>query len=322
MQILDAELSCLPEFDEYADMDEELKKVLKELTKSTSALVHQATTSQAQTASPAQPTPRPLATVAAIATLIIVSLGAFWGVLKYTISSELAAAFATPNQQIQKLIVDEQYLRRDVDELRSQHSAEVFQHSSDSTPKEIQQAAIQLQQQGVALPRDLVINTGQSLLKTVAIGGVEKWDATDAVLSYLSFLNRTFKPIEAEQVAPPNYATAYGEPKGWTGQLKAAGMSYPPNVPQLQPLDKPDVNANVAGPAYLIMDGGTIKLDQMLMKRIIIENAHVIYGGGPLHLEKVYFVNCTFSVSHETKGEMFASAILSPDVQTSYTSSE
>jgi len=85
-------------------------------------------------------------------------------------------------------------------------------------------------------------------------------------------------------------------------------------------IDMPDVNAGkTTGPAYLLLDGGTLRLDHMLMKRIVVQNAKVVYDGGPLMLTNVYFVNCTFSVSHEKKGEMFIDALMSPDVQTNLT---
>jgi hypothetical protein len=59
------------------------------------------------------------------------------------------------------------------------------------------------------------------------------------------------------------------------------------------------------------MEGGTVRLDGMIMKRIVIRDARVIYQGGPASLRGVYFVNCKFEIQPKLTGQMLATAIIS-----------
>ncbi|MGH9598966.1 MAG: hypothetical protein ACRD27_03830 [Terracidiphilus sp.] len=57
------------------------------------------------------------------------------------------------------------------------------------------------------------------------------------------------------------------------------------------------------------------------MKRILIENAEIVYDGGPLQMEDVYFVNCTFTFAHQRNDELLAESLLSPDAKTTFSGS-
>ena len=48
--------------------------------------------------------------------------------------------------------------------------------------------------------------------------------------------------------------------------------------------------------AFFVIDGGVdaVGLDGVYMKNVIIRNSGVVYSSGPVLLENVYFVNCTF----------------------------
>ncbi len=82
----------------------------------------------------------------------------------------------------------------------------------------------------------------------------------------------------------------------------------------------PDKNLSKPnGPAVLFLDGGTVVLDGMYFKRVIIRNAKVVYRGGPVHMEDVYFVNCTFTWEPTQKNTLlFARSVFSPDSATTF----
>jgi hypothetical protein len=66
--------------------------------------------------------------------------------------------------------------------------------------------------------------------------------------------------------------------------------------------------------AYFIIIGGnaTIGLDGEYMKNVIIRNCDVSYAGGPVRLENVWFINCTFHAYNHVveEAKMLGNAIL------------
>lgn len=313
------EMSYPSDTNEDPTMDDDLKKALKELANSTAALNrHIVAASQA-----VEPKPREFRKAKTILASVVSGLailGACWAVLTYTLRSELTAALIGPNQQIAGLISDGKYLRRDVDELRIQHSTTVFGQGASATPKALGDAADQLRQHAVILPRPVVAQAGKNLVQKISVEDTsDRWGATNRVLSYLSFLNANFSPPFIEQSGPHGFDAHYQLPPSWHGRMAWTGHSSQPNLPQLHPIDAQDVNSKLPnGPAYLLVDGGVLNLDGLSMKRVIVANAEVVYDGGRLDLEGVYFVNCTFRVSRQERGVMFAEALLSQDARTNF----
>jgi len=56
--------------------------------------------------------------------------------------------------------------------------------------------------------------------------------------------------------------------------------------------------------------GGTVYLDDERMRKVIVQNSVIEYDGGPLLLENVYFVNCTFDIRETPKDKQLGTSIL------------
>ena len=61
---------------------------------------------------------------------------------------------------------------------------------------------------------------------------------------------------------------------------------------------------------YLGAIGFELKLDGYHIRNAIINGARIVYSGGPLILENVYFVNCTFEMPPTPQSQELANAIL------------
>lgn len=165
--------------------------------------------------------------------------------------------------------------------------------------------------QNVPLDHSTVTTVGGRLI-AAADHVSTAWSATTVLLGYTSIQNKNWLPADAQQIRTPSFGTYYSHPAGWDGQLKWAGMGESPNVSELHQIGLADANEKqTTGPSYLIMEGGTVRLDGMIMKRIVIRNARVIYQGGPASLQSVFFVNCKFEIQPKPTGQMLATAIIS-----------
>jgi hypothetical protein len=67
---------------------------------------------------------------------------------------------------------------------------------------------------------------------------------------------------------------------------------------------------NPIGRAYVVGVGGEVVLDNMNMRNVVFQNAHIKYSGGPVKMSNIYFVNCTFDLPKNEQGEQFALSIL------------
>ena len=145
----------------------------------------------------------------------------------------------------------------------------------------------------------------------------EAWKVAVALLNYKSFLNTA--DTSSPSLTPNNetFNTQYSffysdsDPSA-RGQARWLGTSRPPDVPEAHPLDRPDENAGLTiGPRLLLVENARLLLDGMFIKNVIIRDSHVRYKGGSMELQNVYFENCTFDVSQQTRSQEFAKAIFS-----------
>jgi len=170
----------------------------------------------------------------------------------------------------------------------------------------------------------VVLRAGQSLLR--ASFNESNWDAATKVLGYISFLNTKVAPPIGDVTAPGQdfvISSDFYQPPSWKmNSIAWIGTSRPPDIPELRPIGGQDVNQkSPIASSYLLIKGGTLKLDGLFIKRAIFSNAHIEYDGGPLSLVGVYFINCTFTVAPKANGQLLAGKILSEDAKTTFSTS-
>jgi len=156
------------------------------------------------------------------------------------------------------------------------------------------------------------------------------WPVAEQLLSYRTFLNAEL-PQLPENLKLTTKRSEYREsvtlvldPKHpeWHAPfevLYAGGYTTPEKSARLERLDNPQPGAS--GLAFFVIDGlstDTIVLDGEYMKNVIIRNANVSYRGGPVVLENVYFVNCTFSSFRPTPNSRQLGKALFASVSTTF----
>ncbi len=147
------------------------------------------------------------------------------------------------------------------------------------------------------------------------------WKLANQLLTYRSFLAVSqapkislTKPVRAPFHFEVNARRLPGYPLA--GTLVKAEFSGKP-VPMSQAARFERIGHNDAfsvGPSYYIVNAGEgteITLDGFHLKNVILRNATIVYRGGPLILENVYFVNCRFNISKTDAGIEFADNVVS-----------
>jgi hypothetical protein len=141
------------------------------------------------------------------------------------------------------------------------------------------------------------------------------WDTSIEFLNYTSFLNISHDPSPRLQEIPKGSGLDFTNPVPGTINISFLGLTTPENVPQWRRIDSTEPNprdARVRVPQYFKIQAETVTLDGFYLRHIILDSTHVIYHGGQIRLEDVYFVNCTFEFEREANDRNldFAKAIL------------
>ena len=65
------------------------------------------------------------------------------------------------------------------------------------------------------------------------------------------------------------------------------------------------------GPGFFLLEGpSTLHLDGYRLKNIIFRGVKIEYKGGPIEMENVYFVNCTFDFRPTPEAQQLSKAVL------------
>lgn len=120
------------------------------------------------------------------------------------------------------------------------------------------------------------------------------WPESD---SYRQSVNT--RPDDSKSTPPWSFIVYWGG--GYVAEAQSA---------RLESLARPQPQGSRIG--FFVIEGGRdfIVLDGMHMKNVILRNARVIYEGGPIKLENVSFVNCTFDLRESGPTRRFSQTML------------
>jgi hypothetical protein len=199
---------------------------------------------------------------------------------------------------------------------------------------DVQQVLKSARKNKVVIPLDVVESAGKKFMD-VSQSNPDAWSAALSFVDYRSFLNSgSLPPLSAgirRHSKDDNYelllnlSNDYGRPKdplGISDQF-LVGSATPEEAARIEFMPNPPKTSS--GAKFIVLDWHrsdvALILDMTYLKNIVIRNATVRYGGGPVRLENVYFVNCTFEVPARPVGQSFAETVLSHGPATTFTAS-
>ena len=181
----------------------------------------------------------------------------------------------------------------------SQSATNLNDEHSQKEAREILEAA---QKSSIRLPQETVQVTGTKFVEAAA-RNPEVWKTAGQFLSYRTFLNVDLAPKLTPATGKSQYrsvVTVHPNPEHPEKHLSyqvyfAGGYASGEQSARLERLDSPQPEGSEF--AFFIIEGGgdAIILDGEYMKNVIVRGADIEYNGGPVVLENVYFVNCTFT---------------------------
>jgi hypothetical protein len=167
-----------------------------------------------------------------------------------------------------------------------------------------------LQKTKTKIDQQTVAQLGEGVLGFVSSSDAKvselAWDTATRLANYRTTLNQAAAPrINIAKLAVPKpylHITVVSRilAPGPPGTGPVVGVDETKSVPfsdtaRYEKIGEPN-QSQQPGPEYIVVTGKSVEilLDGYRLKNVVIHDVQVLYGGGPLIMENVYFVNCTF----------------------------
>lgn len=202
--------------------------------------------------------------------------------------------------------------------------------ANPASPQSMKEAKEALQRSGnenVQLKPGVVQRTGVRFVQA-ARTEPRAWDTALDFLSYRTSLNPNLVAYaNAAQIATtsssPEFVTHYQAniPPGYANPDATVGGNVPADLAaDIHFLNKPSYNeGQQRGRQVILLENGGFTLDGLFLRSVVFRNVTIVYSGGPVQLENVIFVNCTFVMQNGAQQRNFADAILLSESTTSFT---
>jgi hypothetical protein len=189
---------------------------------------------------------------------------------------------------------------------------------------------------GAKLDANAVQQSGKAFIDAVSKEPAT-WDVALDFLNYRSFLNEPYSPdlqtkftLAQGPKRQPSDQDFYMSVKppltfdiSWPDELVPISQAFIFQPIGGLPFQRPGLSTKTQDHPFMMVHNpkgaGSIRLDGMHLRNVIFRDMRISYNGGPLIMKNVYFVNCTFEISHNPTGQKLATAILSKAPATDFT---
>jgi hypothetical protein len=243
--------------------------------------------------------------------------------LKSDVKNEVTDQLKEPLQDLHKMATDIAEIKGKLEVLdpliqkltaqRIDEAAKLNSKELTARLPELKHLAMIAKKENVTIKPETVENVGRKLVET---GRNDAWDAALDFLSYKSFLNASLSlsvtGVQGQEMLYTEYTsltpTGAAPPK-----FSVAGIVPKEQAAEFTLIGKPDLNeSRPKGNSLILLDGGALTLDGTRLKNVVFRNVYIVYDGGPLIMNDVYFINCTFQMKRNTNEQKLLLTALSP----------
>jgi hypothetical protein len=272
----------------------------------------------------------PIWAVVLCGTGLLMAIGWYFGsYVPFLVRSDVQAETGPINKRLDKVETDLQlFLPRNIPDALMR-LPDVLKNAGTDPGKlstALQQSAQLLRNQHLYTSVDLVSGVGTALLGTPNAPPISQIRdvAVSAAVNYRSFLTLEQIPntSEVKPVPNPREFHAFWYARQMPGVTAAEEKLFfdphlvsGPEAAILTDIGKEYESAT--GPRYFVLDapGRELSLDGQHWRNVIVRNARIVYRGGAVILENVYFANCTFDIEKSDRGTSLLTNILAtPEV--------
>jgi hypothetical protein len=203
--------------------------------------------------------------------------------------------------------------------LRPQNLTKAASNPTDpKSQANAQKIIAEAKKDAIPLPQGVVEQTWKEFTSATPTDP-KAWGVAVELVSYRTTLNGNVAEVgTADEIARtrvnPNLISNYAIRflPGYGPETASVGGDVPiDQAATIQAIGLPSLEqGRPRGKEIILIENSGIVLDGEYMRHVVIRNTTVQYDGGPLQLEDVTFVNCTFKLIDNQTTRAFASAVL------------
>lgn len=183
---------------------------------------------------------------------------------------------------------------------------------------------------GTRLDQELITVAGKEFISAgISTGDPQVWNAGLAFLNYRTTENTvraatTDELTLADKDTRHRWEAIFPMDSGKANVIFAHGKAVPAEKAAVFEQIGKHLNIGKTVRSEFILLGGSTgfpggwKLDGVRMKNVIFKDTEITYEEGPLEMQNVHFVNCTFNVSKRPNGLNFATSVLASGPATTF----
>lgn len=206
----------------------------------------------------------------------------------------------------------------------------VMQPKTAVNAKQTSEILDEAKKSGTRFDPKIIITAGQEFISAgISSSDPDIWKTALAFLDYRSTAN-TVGAATTNEFTPADKQKRYE----WQGIFPVNGKNAnfifahgkvvsADKAAVFEPIEKRLNIGKTVGSEFTLLGGSTgfpggWKLDGYRMKNVIFKDTEITYEGGPVDMQNVYFVNCTFHVAKKPNGKNFASTVLASAPATTF----
>lgn len=183
---------------------------------------------------------------------------------------------------------------------------------------------------GTRLDPELITTAGKEFISAgVSSNDPLVWNAALAFLNYRTTEN-TVRAATTDELTPADknkrnqWQAMFPANHPNANFLFAHGKGVPAEKAAVfEPINQHLNMGQTSGSEFILLGGspgfpGGWKLDGFRMKNVIFKDTEITYEGGPIEMQNVHFVNCTFNVLKRPNGFNFATSVLASAPATTF----
>jgi hypothetical protein len=191
--------------------------------------------------------------------------------------------------------------------------------TSDNAVNKVSQILKSAQSEQRVIDPQEILDSGSKFVK-YSSQNPAAWSAALQFVNYKSYINSFALPL-----ANPNFpseATEYHWPDTPAG-MKRPAMAVAGSLPEVEAarfdyIGQDGNHGKANGDAYIFLTGGGMVIDGMQMRSVVFRDVHIVYGGGPVIMKDVRFINCIFEMEAKPNPEGLALALLDTSPSTTF----
>lgn len=163
------------------------------------------------------------------------------------------------------------------------------------------------------IPASTVERAGRAFIEASS-SEATAWPVALDFVAYRTSLNATSRPDPKNCISKPPFANKYYMNDVYENSKPAIQWVEPiiaeENAAHLDLIGHDENTGSKTGPSALLVRGGATNLDMEHARHVVFDGVEIHYSGGPILLEDVIFINCTFVLDRSQQTRELAERVL------------